>query len=135
MKRNEPVSKIMSSDVNGVHLGQKVSEVRTLLIEKGFHHVPVLDGKEPIGILSSTDIMRASFGTSDDEINSTLDHTTSIEDLMSKELKTIDVGAPIREAAEILSEASYHSLLVLEGKELVGIVTSTDLIRYLLAQF
>ncbi|MHA1571775.1 MAG: CBS domain-containing protein, partial [Alphaproteobacteria bacterium] len=42
----------------------------------------------------------------------------------------------IRSAAELLSDGTRHSLPVVNGDgELVGIVTTTDLVKYLLAQY
>ena len=57
MRHNEPVSHIMSSELLTVHGGQKVSEVYELLTENRIHHVPVVDGKKLVGLISSTDLM------------------------------------------------------------------------------
>jgi CBS domain-containing protein len=43
--------------------------------------------------------------------------------------------ATIREVAEILSTKEFHALPVVDGSKLVGIVTTTDLIKYLLEQY
>ena len=60
----------------------------------------------------------------------------TIEQLMQKEPVSVRENAPIREAAEVLVHRNFHSLpVVSDGHKLVGLVTSTDLIRYLLAQF
>ncbi len=40
MKQNEPVHKIMTSDLKTVHVGQKVSDARRLLAARSFEHVP-----------------------------------------------------------------------------------------------
>ena len=59
MKRNEPVRKIMTSNPVTVQLGQSVAEAYKMLLEYDFHHVPVLDGKKLVGLITSTDIARA----------------------------------------------------------------------------
>jgi CBS domain-containing protein len=48
---------------------------------------------------------------------------------------TLPHDGNVRQAAEILAEGGFHSLPVVSGGKLVGIVTSTDLIKYLLSQF
>ena len=63
-----------------------------------------------------------------------LAETLTVEQLMSKSVHTLQHDDTIKEAAEMLSLSSYHSLPVLDGNTLVGIVTSTDLILYLLKQ-
>ena len=60
MKRNEPVSKIMTRDLETVHVGQKLSEVRRMLANNPYHHVPVVSGEKLVGLISSTDIVRLS---------------------------------------------------------------------------
>lgn len=130
----------MSATVTTVHRGERISKLRSLFREQGVHHLPVASGRELLGIVSWTDLMRVSFGdafnTDERAVDATLDHTMTIEQLMNKSPVTLRKDATIRNAAEILSTGEFHALPIVEadGKTLVGMVTSTDLIRYLLAQ-
>jgi CBS domain-containing protein len=138
MKRNEPISKIMTTDVQTVHLGQKLSEVRRMLANGPYHHVPVVSGKKLIGMISATDMLALSlaiYGVDAHAIDAMLDSQHTIESVMSKTLTTISASDNVRAAAELLGEGRFHSLLVVDGENLVGLVTSTDMIRYLLAQY
>ncbi len=135
MKRNESISKIMTTDLVTAHLGQKLSELRAVFSEGNFHHLPVVRGEELIGIVTATDIMRASFGTSASEMDSTLDHTASLEAVMKKNPVTVSVTATVRDVAEKLATGAYHCVPVVDGTRLVGLVTSTDVIGYLLEQY
>lgn len=139
MKRNESVSHIMSTNLATVHLGNKLSEVRALLHERKIHHVPVVSGTRFIGLLTANDLLRLSWGDpfSHDprEIDVLLD-TQSIREAMQEDVKTIQPTASIREAAQALASGSFHSLPVVDASgDLVGLVTTTDLIRYLLDQY
>ena len=61
-----------------------------------------------------------------------LDHQFSIEGLMKKDLETLSLKSTIADAAEILSDGNFHAVpIVNDAGELEGLVTSTDLIRYL----
>jgi CBS domain-containing protein len=140
MKRNEPVSKIMSSRLVTVHHGEPVSKVRQLIREHGVHHIPVVSGQKLVGLISNSDVLRISFGdafqTDERTVDATLDHTMTLEQLMKKDPVCVRENAPIREAAQILAQGEYHSVpVVSDGHKLVGMVTSTDLIRYLLEQY
>lgn len=140
MKRNEPVSKIMSTQLVTVHHGEPVSRVRQLIRENGVHHIPVVSGQQLVGIISHSDVLRVSFGdafmTDERAVDATLDHTMTLEQLMQKDPVSVRENAPIREAAQILANGNFHSLpVVADGNKLVGMVTSTDLIRYLVDQF
>lgn len=139
MRHNEPVSHIMSSELLTVHSAQKVSEVYKLLTENRIHHVPVTNGKTVVGIISSTDMMKLSldaYGTPDSANAEYLDSQFSIDDVMSSDPITIKGDDTIRSAAELLSSGTHHSLPVVDGEgALIGIVTTTDLVNYLLAQY
>lgn len=140
MKRNEPISKIMSTQLVTVHHGEPVSKVRHLIREHGVHHVPVVSGQKLVGMISNSDVLRVSFGdafnTDERTVDATLDHTLTIEQLMQKNPVSVRENAPIREAAQVLAQGKFHSLpVVSDNEKLVGLVTSTDLIRYLVDQF
>ena len=139
MKKKESVSQIASTALITIQLGQKLSEARKLMQVNQIHHVPVVQGKKLMGILSAVDLATlslTSFG-SDERANDTiLDKQFSVEEVMSKNMVTIKPTAPIREAAEILAEGHFHSLPMVDQEgNLQGLVTSTDLIRYLLSQY
>lgn len=139
MRKNESITQIMSEDVLSVHTKQKLSEVRSLLAEHRIHHVPVTSGSRLVGMLSSTDMMRLNveaYGTDDRSLNAMLDHQFSIEDVMQTDLVTMTEKQQVRDAAEILANNPFHSIPVVDDSQnLKGIVTSTDLIRYLLEQY
>lgn len=139
MKRNEPVSSIMSTVLVTVHLGNKLSEVHALFRKHKIHHVPVVSGSKFIGLLTASDLLRVSWGDpySHDprEIDTLLD-TQEIRAVMQEDVKTILPTATIRDAAQALADGSFHCLPVVDaGGGLVGLVTTTDLIRYLLEQY
>lgn len=135
MKKNIPIEKILTRDVVTVHVGQAVSDVRKLFATQGFHHVPVVSGRKLIGLLSAADILGISVegvGSDERSMDAYLDHQFSIEKLMKKDLKTLSLKSTVADAAEILSDGSFHAVPVVDEKDdLLGLVTSTDLIRYL----
>ena len=138
MKKHEPISKIMSTDLITVHHGDPISKVRQLASMHGVHHIPVVSGDELVGIISWSDILRVSFGdtfeTDQCTVDATLDHTFSIEQVMKKNPVSLQETATVRDAAEILARGEFHAVPVVNGGKLVGIVSTTDLIKYLLDQ-
>ena len=139
MNRNDPISHLMSRSVITAHHGDAISKVRALVREHGVHHIPVVNGDQLIGIISWSDILRVSFGdafhTDERTVDATLDHTLTLEQVMQKNPVTLAETGTVREAAEILAGSSFHALPIVSGSKLVGIVTTTDLIKYLLDQF
>jgi CBS domain-containing protein len=76
------------------------------------------------------------FGNQDSRsLDAVLDHTYRLTDVMKAEPVTIPVSGTVRDAANVLSRGEFHSLPVVDGRKLAGMVTSTDLIRYLVDQY
>ncbi|MEZ0369230.1 MAG: CBS domain-containing protein [Candidatus Sericytochromatia bacterium] len=137
MKKREPVSHIMSTNVHCVLPTQNLLEVRELMDKKGVRHVPVLAGADLVGIISRTDVMRASYGVSrleEEEQKQSL-RGLRAEQVMSPNPVAVGPDTSIRESAELLAELDFSALPVLDQGVLIGIVTTTDLIRYLLEQY
>ena len=139
MKKHEPISKIMSANVASVQVGQPLSDVRDLMLNANIHHVPIIDGSKLVGLISFTDLMKINFvinGVDERSINAIIDQQFSIREIMSDRLVTIKNTDTIRDGAELLAKGGFHSLPVIDDEgALVGIVTTTDLIRYLNEQY
>jgi len=139
MKKNESITKIMSADVKTVHTGQKISDVRHIICESQIDHVPVVDGKKLIGLITATDLMKLNVvisGADEHTIDAIIDQQFTIQDIMNSDITSIKEAETIRAATHILAEGKFHSVPVVSANnEIVGIVTMTDLIRYLDAQY
>lgn len=107
--------------------------------QKGIHHLPVTDGDRLVGIITSNDFLRVSFGEFGNQdarsLDAILDHTYAIGDLMNADPTKLNKDQTVRDAATILATSNFHSLPVVDGEKLVGIVTSSDLIQHLLDQY
>lgn len=125
----------MTTELTTVSVGAPLSDVYTILQNNPIHHVPVVNGATPVGMVASSDLLRLVYdieGTDERMVRTLLDHQFTLEDAMSTDLLTLPASATIRQAANELSDSSRHSVLVLDDQgELAGIVTSTDLIRFL----
>ena len=139
MKQIVPISDIMTSHVIKLHLTDDLMKAEMLFKKHHIRHIPVVDGNKIIGMLSYTDLLRISFADVVDEDTEVRDTTVynmfSVEQIMAKKLVTISPDTTIKEAAEILSHNEFHALPVCVGDLLVGIVTTTDLIKYLIDQY
>jgi CBS domain-containing protein len=105
--------------------------------DRHIRHLPVIAHGKLAGIISHTDIMRLSFGSmfegqqsSDEAIFDML----KLEQVMVSNPKTVDPWQSIKDVAEYLTRAEFHALPVVENGKLLGIVTTTDVIRYLVDQ-
>lgn len=135
MNNESHVSEIMTRNVTTIQHDSSIQEAIHLIRKHKIRHIPVLDGKKVVGILTSTDIDRLTFGGVFDDQDLTDEPILtmlSIPQVMSSNLQTINVSDSIRKAAEIFVDKKYHALVIVDNEEVAGIVTTTDLIRYLL---
>lgn len=138
MKKREPISHIMTKSVVTVNQNDDLKDVVKKLKSNSIRHIPVVNGKEVVGIISRTDINRLTFGAlfdgqegADEAI---LDMLT-ISQVMTSKPKTVSPDAVIRDLAEIFVKEEFHALPVVENSNLKGIVTTTDVLRYFLEQY
>lgn len=137
MKQREPVSHIMSTDLYTVQANQSLLEVRDLFNAHRVRHLPVVSGNKIIGLISYTDFMRITYGggTAENQVNEAIYHTLKLDQVMSSHLVTVEPSTPIKEVAEIFVEKEFHALPVVENGVLKGLVTTTDVIRFMLEQY
>ena len=139
MKQIVPVSTIMTKNVVKLHLSDDLTKAESLFKKHHIRHIPVVNGNLIVGMLSYTDLLRISFADAIDEEEQEIDVTVynmfSVEQVMARNLVKVAPDTSIREVAQILSKSEFHALPIVEGDLLVGIVTTTDLIKYLLEQY
>ena len=139
MKKRELVSKIMSTDLITVNHTNNLVESEKLFHENSIRHIPVVSGDDIIGILSLTDLLRVSFvdtyGSDESDVDTAVYNMLSIEQVMVKNPVSVSSTQTIKEVAEILAKNEFHALPVVDNGSLVGIVTTTDLLYYLLEQY
>lgn len=131
------VGKRMTRNLITVDRKTSILKARNLLREHNIDQLPVVDGKKLVGIITDSDIRENSASPattlSIHELNYLLSQM-KVEDVMTKSVFTVTPGTPIEEAALIINEKRVNSLPVVAGDELVGIITTCDLL-YVLVDF
>ena len=137
MKKREAVVKIMTRNPISVNLSNEVNDVVELFKTHDIHHIPVVSGDKLIGMISKADIDRVSYvdAYQADSASTAVFNLLKLEQVMTHQVVTVEADDAIRDAAALLATGKYHALPVLEHGKLVGILTSTDVINYLLEQY
>ncbi len=138
MKQKVPVSTIMTKNVVKLNLSDDLTKAEMLFKKHHIRHIPVVYSNKIVGMLSYTDLLRISFADAiddEDDVDTTVYNMFTVEQVMVKKLVSIAPDATIKEAAQILATKEFHALPVCEGDLLVGIITTTDLIKYLIDQY
>ncbi|MCO4294480.1 CBS domain-containing protein [Solitalea sp. MAHUQ-68] len=138
MDQLELVSQIMTKTVITVDEQDDLRQVLSLLNKHNVRHIPVKNGTELTGIISKTDINRLTFGAmfeNQEDSDEAILELLSIPQVMTSKPRTITSDTSIKHLAEIFAKEEYHALPVVDHGVLMGIVTTTDVIKYLLDQY
>ncbi len=136
---NIPVSEIMTKHIIALNRTDDLETAEVLFKKHKIRHIPVVNEDAIIGMLSYTDLLRISFADAfnedEDEVDTVVYNMFSIDQVMAKNLVSVTSMTTIKEVAQILASKEFHALPVVDEGRLVGIVTTTDLINYMIKQF
>jgi CBS domain-containing protein len=130
----ETVDQIMIREVYKIDVSKPLQEAKQLFDKYHIRHLPVISKGKLIGMLSRTDIMRLSFGdtygTDETDMDAALFNMLSVVDVMTHHPKVISPTDSIDKVASFLVKEEFHALPVSDNGDLVGIVTTTDIMKY-----
>lgn len=125
------VRDLMTEKVFTVTPSDDLATLYDLMDSRHVRHVPVVEDKEVVGLVTSTELSRGALGNLVElplsEERAVL-RRRHIRDIMSTEPDTIEPDALLRDAAEMLLENKIGCLPVVEGLRLVGIITEADFV-------
>ncbi len=121
---NEPISTIMTSKVITVGPNETLTVAKDIFLKHKIHHIPVVEGKKLVGIISSYDLVK--IGKSFSEYKD-----IKIKEVMTTGIATLEPTDKIGSAAEVFMEHLFHGIPITNSKgEVVGIVTTHDILKY-----
>ena len=136
MKISVPISKIMTRKLVTLSTKDDLVTAERLFKKHRIRHIPVVEGNTIKGMLSYTDLLRISFADAVDEHEEYVDtivyNMFTIPQVMVSDVVTVSSTTSIKDVARFLSKKEFHALPVVDNGKIVGIVTTTDLINYLI---
>ena len=125
----------MSRPVITIHKEMPIQEALNLMVRERIRRLPVIDRHANlIGIVSERDLFHAApsdaISLSIWELNYLISKIT-VEEIMTREVITVQEQVPIEEVARIMTDRKIGGLPVLRDGRVVGIITETDLLKVL----
>jgi len=128
------LSEIMNRDLITVDKQASLRRARRILDQHRIRHLLVVDDKRLVGIVTDRDLRQAAPSSKSpltiNERQEFMDELKVLE-VMSRKLITASPTTTIREAAKVMVSEKIGCLPVVDGNQLVGIVTQADLLEML----
>ena len=128
------VKEMMSTAVQVVGRNDDLGKVEELMAIRRLRHVPVLEDGEIVGLVSQRDLFKAMMSSTmgyGEKAQKAYLHSVRVKEIMSDPVTIVAPDTSVSEAAELMLQKGIGCLPVVDGTALVGIVTKTDLLRYL----
>jgi acetoin utilization protein AcuB len=132
-----PVSSIMTDYTSLVTVSSEdsLARVHEIFDSRNFHHIPVVNFRQIVGIISRTDFEHFLGGASTFDVDKSLNdlrmRTTKVSELMITRMGKVEPDDRINVVIDIFLLNRFHCLPVVDGDDLVGIVTPYDILREL----
>lgn len=117
------VRDVMTRNVKTVRTDDTVLEAVSKMNKFHIGSVVVVNNDRPIGIITERNILEKIVETSLDPAS------VRVRDIMSRPLVTIESNASVDEAIDIMVKKSIKKLPVVEENKLVGILSTSDIVR------
>lgn len=114
------VKEVMKTDVKKLDINDPVEKAAKMMKTFNISSVVVFSGNDVKGIITSEDIVYKYVAERKGQ---------RVSDIMSEKLLSIPSNKTIEDAARIMSEKMVKKLLVMENDKLVGIITTTDILK------
>jgi acetoin utilization protein AcuB len=125
----------MKKDLITITKDERMTTARKIMKEKNIRHLPVVDGKKLIGLVTNMDIRKAEASPATSleirELHYLLDKITAGE-IMTRNVITISPDISIEEAATLIHDNKIGCLPVVEDGNLVGMITENDVMEILI---
>jgi len=135
MNPNTLIKEVMTNELVTVRPEEKIKDLKSLFEEHNFHHLLVVEESSGlVGIISKEDYYKFTYSLTFQTTGKTWS-TIKYDTICAKEIMTESpfVLAPddtIGLAADLFLANKFHALPVVESNDLVGILTTHDLLRY-----
>jgi len=126
------VRDIMITEVTTLQRNDSLQLVKDIMTLGRVRHFPVMDDGKVVGVVSQRDLYKASLGSVmkyGEKAQRAFLEGIVVKEVMSDPPITIAPHASVQEAARLMMEKKVGCLPVLEGSQLVGIVTETDMLK------
>lgn len=133
MNANISIESIISRNLKTLHPKDKLIRAKEIFEEYDIHHIPVHVMGDVRGIVSLGDILFLegfTNNTFDEFLKNKKLQLTTVDEIMTARPYCANIDDLVSEVLEVMTEKRVNALPVKENDELVGIITTFDILNY-----
>lgn len=134
-----PIAEFMSRKPVTVSLKHRMISVKEIFNNQNIHHVLVMDQANLVGIISKEDYNKLAQDPSSSPYSKLIEearmYNYSVEECMHRELVVLSSAERVGVALELFSKNLFNAIPIVDGGELVGLLTTHDIIKSLVNDY
>jgi CBS domain-containing protein len=120
---NESVSRIMKQEVRTLHADANLHDVISIIVETRIGGIPLVDEDNVLtGIVTERDVLKVLCRTQS---------SVRVRDVMTRSLLVQDPDCPLSMVTKVMTSHQFRRLPIVKNDVLFGIITATDIVRYI----
>ncbi len=133
-----PVSRFMTRKLVTAVPEDRLTVIKEIFDTQRIHHIPVVKFTTLVGIISKMDFIHFTKGHAnmphDEVMEKDLLEKYKAGDIMTKGIATIESAERLNVAIQIFSENLFHAIPIVDDGQLVGLLTTLDIIKVLVEE-
>ena len=133
-----PVSRFMTRKLITAVPEDRLTVIKEIFDHQRIHHIPVVKFTKLVGIISKMDFMLFTKGHTimphDEMTENNLLGKYTAGDIMTTGIATLESGDRLNVALQLFAENLFHAIPVVDDHQLVGMLTTLDIINVLVEE-
>ena len=117
--KDQPIRAFITKKLIGTDISSTVQDAAKKMTEFNISSIVILEDNKVVGFFTESDLKRKIVA-----VGKTPD--TSVQDIMIKDLITIDISSTVSDAMKTMMDNDIKHLLIKEKGEIIGIMSFTD---------
>ena len=124
----KPISALMRADITVIDFNATIDQVENVMVSEGFSFLPVIDTNSGyFGVISYSDIVRFHCAGKNPKAE-------RVWELCTHNVLEVTSDTPIIEVANLMLAHNFHHVVVIENKQIQGVVSSMDFVAEYIKQ-
>ena len=125
------LGKIMTKNVISLSQGDSIQRAYELMLQEDIRHIPVIDhDRRLVGVMSDRDILVDASTGHDNKLRTA---ELLVSEIMNPDVITANESDSLQHGIQLMLDRKIHSLpIVAQNNNLIGIITTTDILRLML---